>query len=126
MAPVTKAQSRKAMAESRKALDRLMAPVTKAQSRKALDRLNANAKIEWSYPPYTEEPAQAETIPAHGTRPHPRFGRHVRRSRVAHPVPPEVQRGYPVIVFLSGYAWPGCIPPAGTSPSPESGSDSPA
>ena len=55
MAPVTKAQSRKAMAESRKALDRLMAPVTKAESRKALDRLNANAKIEWSYPPYTEE-----------------------------------------------------------------------
>ena len=32
----------------------LMAPVTKAQSRKALDRLNANAKIEWSYPPYTK------------------------------------------------------------------------
>ena len=31
----------------------LMAPVTKAQSRKALDRLNANAKIEWSYPPCT-------------------------------------------------------------------------
>ena len=31
----------------------LMAPVTKAQSRKALDRLNANAKIEWSYPPST-------------------------------------------------------------------------
>ena len=28
----------------------LMAPVTKAESRKALDRLNANAKIEWSYP----------------------------------------------------------------------------
>ena len=55
MAPVTKAQSRKALAESRKALDRLMAPVTKAESRKALDRLNANAKIEWSYPPYTEE-----------------------------------------------------------------------
>ena len=51
MAPVTKAQSRKALAESRKALDRLMAPVTKAESRKALDRLNANAKIEWSYLP---------------------------------------------------------------------------
>ena len=32
----------------------LMAPVTKAQSRKALDRLNANAKIEWSYSPYTK------------------------------------------------------------------------
>ena len=32
----------------------LMAPVTKAQSRKALDRLNANTKIEWSYPPYTK------------------------------------------------------------------------
>ena len=32
----------------------LMAPVTKAQSRKALDRLNANAKIEWSYPPCTK------------------------------------------------------------------------
>ena len=32
----------------------LMAPVTKAQSRKALDRLNANAKIEWSYSPHTE------------------------------------------------------------------------
>ena len=31
----------------------LMAPVTKAQSRKALDRLNANVKIEWSYPPCT-------------------------------------------------------------------------
>ena len=54
MAPVTKDESRKAMAESRKALDRLMAPVTKAESRKALDRLNANAKIEWSYSPHTE------------------------------------------------------------------------
>ena len=54
MAPVTKAESRKALAESRKALDRLMAPVTKAESRKALDRLNANAKIEWSYSPYTQ------------------------------------------------------------------------
>ena len=32
----------------------LMAPVTKAESRKALDRLNAKAKIEWSYPPYTK------------------------------------------------------------------------
>ena len=32
----------------------LMAPVTKAESRKALDRLNANAKIEWSYSPYTQ------------------------------------------------------------------------
>ena len=32
----------------------LMAPVTKAQSRKALDRLNANVKIEWSYPPCTQ------------------------------------------------------------------------
>ena len=32
----------------------LMAPVTKAESRKALDRLNANAKIEWSYPPRTK------------------------------------------------------------------------
>ena len=31
----------------------LMAPVTKAESRKALDRLNAKAKIEWSYPPCT-------------------------------------------------------------------------
>ena len=31
-----------------------MAPVTKAESRKALDRLNANAKIEWSYSPHTE------------------------------------------------------------------------
>ena len=29
----------------------LMAPVTKAESRKALDRLNAKARIEWSYPP---------------------------------------------------------------------------
>ena len=54
MAPMTKDESRKAMAESRKALDRLMAPVTKAESRKALDRLNANAKIEWSYSPHTE------------------------------------------------------------------------
>ena len=34
--------------------NRLMAPVTKAESRKALDRLNANAKIEWSYSPHTE------------------------------------------------------------------------
>ena len=42
------------MAESRKAMDRLMAPVTKDESRKALDRLNANAKIEWSYSPHTE------------------------------------------------------------------------
>ena len=32
----------------------LMTPVTKAESRKALDRLNAKAKIEWSYPPYTK------------------------------------------------------------------------
>jgi hypothetical protein len=32
----------------------LMAPVTRAESRKALDRLNAQAKIEWSYPPYTK------------------------------------------------------------------------
>ena len=32
----------------------LMAPVTKAESRKAPDRLNAKAKIEWSYPPYTK------------------------------------------------------------------------
>ena len=48
------AESRKAMAESRKAMDRLMAPVTKDESRKALDRLNANAKIEWSYSPYTQ------------------------------------------------------------------------
>ena len=78
----------------------LMAPVTKAESRKALDRLNANVKIEWSYPPCTRRPAQTETIPAHGTRPHPRFGRHVRRPRVENQVPPEVQRGYPVIVFL--------------------------
>ena len=31
-----------------------MAPVTKAESRKALDRLNANAQIEWSYPPRTK------------------------------------------------------------------------
>ena len=32
----------------------LMAPVTKAESRKALNRLNANVKIEWSYPPRTK------------------------------------------------------------------------
>ena len=32
----------------------MMAPVTKAESRKALDRLNANAQIEWSYPPSTK------------------------------------------------------------------------
>ena len=31
----------------------LMAPATKAESRKALDRLNAKANIEWSYPPNT-------------------------------------------------------------------------
>ena len=32
----------------------MMAPVTKAQSRKALDHLNANAQIEWSFPPSTK------------------------------------------------------------------------
>ena len=80
----------------------LMAPVTKAESRKALDRLNANAQIEWSYPPSTKGQPKLETIPAHGTRPHPRFWRYDRRPRVEHPVQPEVQRGYPIIVFLYG------------------------
>ena len=118
MAPVTKAESRKALAESRKALDRLMAPVTKAESRKALDRLNTNAKIEWSYSTTHRGPAQTETIPAHGTRPHPRFGRHVRRPRVARPVPPEVQRGYPIIVFLYGMPGPDAYHPPERRPHP--------
>ena len=53
-------------------------------------------------PTIHQGPAQTETIPAHGTRPHPRFWRYARRPQVEHPVQPEVQRGYPIIVFLYG------------------------
>ena len=74
MAPVTQAESRKALAESRKALDRLMAPVTKAQSRKALDRLNANAKIEWSYPPCTNSQPKPKRYRPMGPGLTPDFG----------------------------------------------------
>ena len=43
-------------------------------------------------PPIHQGPAQAETIPTHGTRPHPRFCRYAQRPRVENPVPPEVPR----------------------------------
>ena len=52
----------------------LMAPVTKAESRKALDRLNANAKIEWSYPPYTEDQPKPKRYRPMGPGLTPAFG----------------------------------------------------
>ena len=52
----------------------LMAPVTKAQSRKALDRLNANAKIEWSYPPYTKGQSKPKRYRPMGPDLTPDFG----------------------------------------------------
>ena len=52
----------------------LMAPVTKAQSRKALDRLNANTKIEWSYPPYTKGQPKPKRYRSMGLGLTPDFG----------------------------------------------------
>ena len=52
----------------------LMAPVTKAQSRKALDRLNANAKIEWSYPPCTNGQPKPKRYRSMGPGLTPDFG----------------------------------------------------
>ena len=51
-----------------------MAPVTKAQSRKALNRLNANAKIEWSYSPYTEDQPKPKRYRPMGPGLTPDFG----------------------------------------------------
>ena len=51
-----------------------MAPVTKAESRKALDRLNANAKIEWSYPPRTKHQPKRKRYRPMGPDLTPDFG----------------------------------------------------
>ena len=52
----------------------LMAPVTKAESRKALDRLNANANIEWSYPPCTNSQPKPKRYRPMGPGLTPDFG----------------------------------------------------
>ena len=72
----------------------LMAPVTKAESRKALDRLNAKAKIEWSYPPYTKGQPKPKRYRPMGPDLTPDFADMLNAhdwNMPGNPLPPEVQ-----------------------------------
>ena len=103
----------------------LMAPVTKAESRKALDRLNANAKIEWSYPPSTKgQPKRNDTGPWDPTSPPILAICSTTTSGAPTPAGSSTRMSSHRISVWD--ARPGCIPPAGTSPSPGPGQGSPA
>ena len=98
----------------------LMAPVTKAQSRKALDRLNANAKIEWSYPHTPRaSPSRNDTGPWDPTSP-PILAICSPTTSGA-PSPARSSKRMSSHRISVGNAWPRCIPPAGTAPSPGPG-----